>query len=343
MTFEKIIQDLKNKVYYPIYFLHGDESYYIDKVSDYIEQNVLSDSEKEFNQTIVYGKELDALTLLSYAKRYPMMSNYQVIIVKEAQDIKSLSGKEEKGKDDRNPLLDYVLNPQKSTILVFCYKYKTLDKRTKLSKALEKNAVIFESKKLYENKIPDWVIQYVQSRGFKINPKAAMMVAEYLGNDLSKITNEIEKLLLNPLPTKEITVELIEENIGISKDFNIFELHSALGKRNVYKANQIVNYFAANPKSSPMVLTIPQLFSYFIKILTYHKLAVKSRNEVASALGVNPYFIGEYETAAKAYPEHKVLSVISTIREYDLKSKGVNSGTANEGDMLKELVWKILH
>jgi DNA polymerase III subunit delta len=341
MTAEKIIQDLKNKVFYPIYFLHGDESYYIDKLSDYIEKNVLSESEKEFNQTIVYGKELDALTLISYAKRYPMMSNYQVIIVKEAQEVKGLAAKE--GKDDRNPLLDYVMNPQKSTILVFCYKYKTLDKRTKLAKALDKSAVVFESKKLYENKIPDWVIDYVVSRGFKINPKAATMIAENLGNDLSKITNEIDKLLLNPLPTKEITAELIEENIGISKDYNIFELHSALGKRNVYKANQIVNYFASNQKNNPMVLTIPQLFSYFIKILTYHKLQVKSRNEVASALGVNPYFIGDYEMAARAYPEHKVLNVISTIREYDLKSKGINNGSATEGDLLKELVWKILH
>jgi DNA polymerase-3 subunit delta len=301
----------------------------------------LSDSEKEFNQTILYGKELDMLTLLSYAKRYPMMSNYQVIIVKEAQDIKSLSAKEDK--NDRNPLLEYVQQPLKSTILVFCHKYKTLDKRTRLAKALEKNAVVFESKKLYENKIPDWVIEYVLSKGYRINPKAAMMVAEYLGNDLSKITNEIDKLFINPLPSREITPELIEENIGISKDFNIFELHAALGKRNVYKANQIVNYFAANPKNNQMVLTLPQLFSYFLKILTYHKLPVKSKNEVASALGVNPYFVSEYEAAAKSYPEQKVLNVISTIRDYDVKTKGVGNGSTGEGELLKELVWKILH
>lgn len=252
-------------------------------------------------------------------------------------------GAKEGAKDDRNPMLDYVLNPQKSTILVFCYKYKTLDKRTKLAKALDKQALVFESKKLYENKIPDWVTDYVQTKGFKINVKAATMVAEFLGNDLSKITNELDKIMLSPLPAKEITAELVEENIGISKDFNIFELHSALGKRNVYKANQIVNYFASNPKNNPMVLTLSSLFGYFIKVLTYHKLPVKSRNEVASALGVNPYFVGDYEMAARAYPEQKVLNVISAIREYDLKSKGINGSSATEGDMLKELVWKILH
>jgi DNA polymerase-3 subunit delta len=342
MTSEQIIKDLKNKVYYPIYFLHGDEAYYIDKLAAYIEEHVLSESEKEFNQTIIYGKEVETLTLLSYAKRYPMMSNYQVIIVKEAQEMKSLVSKEG-AKDDRNPMLEYVMNPQRSTILVFCYKYKILDKRTKLAKALEKQAVVFESKKLYENKIPDWVTDYVQGKGFKINAKAATMVAEFLGNDLSKITNEIDKILLSPVASKEITVELIEENIGISKDFNIFELHSALGKRNIYKANQIVNYFASNPKNSPMVLTLSSLFSYFLKVLTYHKLPVKNRNEVASALGVNPYFVGDYELAARAYSEQKVLNVISTIREYDLKSKGINGSSATEGDMLKELVWKILH
>jgi DNA polymerase-3 subunit delta len=342
MNFEQIIKDLKNKVYYPIYFLHGDEAYYIDKLADYIEEHVLSESEKEFNQTIVYGKELDTLTLLSYAKRYPMMSNYQVLIIKEAQEMKGLAAKES-AKDDRNPMLEYVQNPQRSTILVFCYKYKTLDKRTKLAKTLDKQAVVFESKKLYENKIPDWVTDYVHEKGFKISAEAATMISEFLGNDLSKITNEIDKILLSPVPAKEITAELIEENIGVSKDFNIFELHSALGKRNVYKANQIVNYFAANPKNSPMVLTLSSLFGYFVKVLTYHKLPVKSRNEVASALGVNPYFVGDYEMAARAYPEQKVLSVISAIREYDLKSKGVNNGSSTEGDMLKELVWKILH
>ncbi len=341
MTYDQIIKDLKNKVYYPVYFLQGDEPYYIDKISDYIEANVLSESEKEFNQSILYGKDLDVLTLLSHAKRYPMMSNYQVVLVKEAQDLKNIVMKE--SKDQKDPLLEYIQHPLASTILVFCYKYKTFDKRTKLGKAIEKNSVLFESKKLYDNKIPEWVNQYVLSKGFRINPRASVLLAESLGAELSKITNETDKLLLNLKPGDEITAQHIEDNIGISKDFNIFELHAALGKKNVLKANMIVNYFAANPKNNPMVLTVPQLYSYFMKILTYHSLSDRSRNNVASALGVNPYFVSEYENAAKSYTETQTVQIISYLREYDLKSKGVNNGSANEGSMLKELVFKILH
>ncbi len=340
MTFDQIIKELKNKVYHPVYFLQGDEPYYIDKISDYIEENILSESEKEFNQSILYGKDLDALTLVSYAKRYPMMSNYQVVLVKEAQDLRNLIPKE--SKDAKDPLLEYIQHPLASTILVFCYKYKSLDKRTKLSKAIDKH-VLFESKKLYDNKIPDWVNEYVLSKGHRINPKAAVLIAEYLGNDLSKITNETDKLILNLKAGDEITVQHIEDNIGISKDFNIFELHSALGKRNILKANMIVNYFAANPKNNPMVLTVPQLYSYFMKIMLYHSLSDRSRNSVASALGVNPYFVPEYESAAKSYPLEKTAEIISYLRDYDLKSKGVNNGGAGEGALMKELVYKILH
>lgn len=341
MTFDKIIQDLKKGIFHPVYFLCGDEPYYIDLISDYIEKNVLSDSEKEFNQTVLYGKEVDVPTLISYAKRYPMMSTHQVLIVKEAQEIRNLISKE--SKEEKNFLLDYVLHPQKSTILVFCYKYKKLDKRTKTGKELEKHALVFESKKLYDDKIPEWIIDVVSKRGHRINSRAASLMAEYLGTDLSKISNELEKLFLNVTPGAEIDLPLVENNIGISKEFNIFELHGALGRRNVLKANQIINYFGANQKSNPLQLTIPQLNSYFLKILAYHHLPNKGRNEVAGALGVNPYFVGDYEAAAKSYPEEKVLSVISLLREYDMKSKGVNAPTMNETSLLKELVYKILH
>ncbi len=341
MTFEKIIQDLKNKIYHPVYFLCGEEPYYIDHISDYIEKNVLSDSEKEFNQTIVYGKEVDVPTLISYAKRYPMMSNHQVVIVKEAQNIKDLIAKE--SKDIKNHLLEYVMNPQKSTILVFCYKYKSIDKRTKAGKELSKHALVLETKSLYENKIPDWIIDYVKSKGHRINSRAAALMGEYLGTDLSKISNELEKLFLNVIPGAEIDLPLVENNIGISKEFNIFELHGALGRRNVLKANQIVNYFGANQKTNPIQLTIPQLHSYFLKVLTYHRLPSKSRNDVAGALGVNPYFVGDYEIAAKSYSEEKVINVISLLRDYDMKAKGVNAPYMSEGSLLKELVYKILH
>ena len=328
-------------MYSPVYFLQGDEPYYIDKISDYIEAHVLAEPEKEFNQSVFYGKDLDVLALLSHAKRYPMMSNYQVVIMKEAQDLKNLISKEDK--DQKNPLIEYIQHPLASTILVFCYKYKSIDKRTKLAKSIEKNCVLFESKKLYDNKIPDWINQYVLSKGFRINPKASFLMTEYLGVELTKITNEIDKLLLNLKHGDEISSQLIEESIGISKDFNIFELHTALGKKNILKANRIVNYFAANSKNNPMVLTVPQLYSYFMKIMTYHSLSDRSKNNVASALGVNPYFVGDYESGAKSYSQQKTVQIISYLREYDLKSKGVNTGGADEGSLLKELVYKILH
>ncbi|MCX6291776.1 MAG: DNA polymerase III subunit delta [Bacteroidetes bacterium] len=341
MTYDQIIKDLKNKVYHPVYFLQGDEPYYIDKISDYIEEHVLNSSEKEFNQSILYGKDLDVLTLLSYAKRYPMMSNHQVVIVKEAHDLKNLVVKEEK--DQKSPLIEYISHPLASTILVFCYKYKSLDKRTKLWKAIEKNCISFDSKKLYDNKIPEWVTQYALSKGFRLNPKASVLLAEYLGNELTKITNEIDKLLLNLKAGDEITAEHIEENIGISKDFNVFELQAALGKKNIEKANRIANYFASNPKNNPMVLTLPLLHSYFMKIMTYHSLTDKSQNNVASELGVNPYFVPEYEVAARSFSEQQTIRIISQLREYDIRSKGVNNSSTAEGDLLKELVYKILH
>lgn len=342
MTSEKIIAELKNKVYYPVYFLHGEESFYIDEISDYIEKHVLSDSEKEFNLSVLYGKELDIPTLLSVAKRYPMMSNYQVVVVKEAQDIKNLLPKNSDSKD-KDPLTEYLNHPLKSTLLVLCYKYKKLDKRTKLYKVLEKQGLVFESAKLYDNKVPDWISNYVKSKSRAISPKATVLLAEYLGNDLSKITNEIDKLILNLKDGEEITPGHVEDYIGISREYNIFELHNALGKKNILKANQIVNFFSANPKNNPLIVTIPQLFSYFMKLLTYHTLDDRSPKSVASSLGVHPYFVSEYESAARMYPKQNVMRIISTLREYDTRAKGVNAGSASEGSLLKELVFKILH
>ena len=341
MTFEQLLSDLKKKIYHPVYVLQGEEPFYIDRISSYIEENILSDIEKEFNQTVVYGKDVDVPTLISYARRYPMMSNYQVVLLKEGQDLKNLFGGEKS--DDRQPLLEYVLNPTKSTILVICYKYKKIDKRTKAGKELMKSAVVLESPKLYDDKLPEWVTQHVLSLGYRIHPKAAFMTAEYLGNNLNKIANEIGKVILNLKPGDEITVANVQENIGVSKDFNIFELTSAIGKRNIYKINQIVNYFGSNPKSNPFVLSIGQLYSYFMKLMMYHKLESHDRSTVASALGVNPYFVGEYETAARAYPIQHCMRNIGYLREYDMRSKGVNNESATDGQLLKELVYKIVH
>jgi len=346
MTIEQIFNDLKKKIYHPVYFLQGEEPFYIDQISDYIEQHVLSESEKEFNQTIVYGREIDILTLISYARRYPMMSNYQVIIVKEAQDMKSLFSKEKedsKKKDEKDPFIEYLLNPTPTTLLVFCYKYNKIDKRTKAAKILDKSSVLFETKKIYDDKLPAWIGAYAQGIDMKINPKALQILAENLGNDLSKIANELGKLKLNLKPGQEVTPEIVEENIGVSKDFNIFELQKALGTRNSLKAFRIVNYFASNPKNNLMIMNIPQLYTYFLKILTYHKLEDRSTNNASSVLGINPYFLSDYTKAAKEYSAELCIRNIGLIREYDLRSKGVNNFSTGEGELMKELVYKMLH
>jgi len=336
---EQILADIKQRKFKPVYFLHGEESYYIDLVSDLLEKEVLTEGEKGFNQTVLYGKEADILTIISTAKRYPMMSEYQVVIVKEAQNLKF--GKSETKED---PLAIYLENPLKSTILVFCYKYGTLDKRLKIAKSIEKHGVLYESKKLYDNQISEWASKFVESKGFKIEGKAAAMIAEFLGNDLGKVANEIEKVLINMGDRKTISMDDIEKNIGVSKEFNSFELNSAIVKRDVLKANRIIDYFAANKKENPIVLIIGNMNSFFSKLFTYHFLQDKSKGNVAKELKVNPFFVAEYESAARNFNFDKTCQVISLLREYDLKSKGVdNTGNTEEGELLKELVWKILH
>lgn len=350
MDYKEILSDLKAKKYKPVYFLMGEEPYFIDTISDYIEKNILDDGEKEFNQTVVYGKDIDLLTIISAAKRYPMMSERQVVIVKEAQNIRNLAGKDkgvddESGKEDKikNPLLAYIENPQPSTVLVFCYKYKTIDKRTALAKSLAKNAVLFESKKLYDNQVPDWIIQYLKSKKYTVEPRACAMLTEFLGTDLSKVSNELDKLMITLPPGTEINADHVQQNIGISKDYNVFELQTALGKKDILKSNRIVNYFAANPKDNPMVMNVASLFGYFSKLLKYHALADKSRANAAAALGVHPFFVGDYESAARNYPPGKLKQIFSDLREYDLKSKGYENSSSTEGDLMKELVFKILH
>lgn len=330
--YAQIITDLKNKVYHPVYFLMGEEPFYIDKISDYIEDNVLDETEKEFNQTVLYGLEVDVPTIVSVAKRFPMMSNYQVVIVKEAQNIRKIE-----------ELQPYAEKPLASTILVLCYKYEKLDKRKSLAKSIEKNGVLFESEKIKDYQVEAWIKKYLNSLNYEITPKALNLLAEYLGNDLSKIANEIGKLTINVPAKTEITADHIEQNIGISKDFNIFELQKALGEKNIFKANQIVNYFISNPKDNPFVLTVTNLYSYFTKVLVFHSLQDKSKNNVASELGVNPYFVKDYEIAAKNYTEKKLFKIFSYLRLYDVRSKGVDNASTGEGELLKEMVFKILH
>ena len=327
-----IINDIKDKNLKPIYFLMGEEPYYIDKISEYIENNILDESEKGFNQVVMYGRDVAMDEVVSFAKRFPMMAEHQVIIVKEAQDLSRQIDK----------LESYATNPQPSTILVFNYKYKKLDKRKKVYKAIAKNGLIFESKKLYENQVADWIRRVLGGKKFNIEPKAAQMLVEFLGTDLSKISNELDKLT-SILPEETIiNPNHIEENIGISKDYNNFELRKAIGGKDIVKANRIINYFCQNPKNNPLVMTISLLNSFFTQLLMYHGLKDKSKASVARALGVNPYFVDDYVSASRNYPMRKVSQIINFLRTADVRSKGVGANQS-QSDILKELVFKILH
>ena len=328
----QIVSDIKSGKIKPIYFLMGEEPYYIDKISDLIEDTILDEAEKGFNQTVLYGRDVTIEDIVGSAKRFPMMAERQVLIVKEAQDLSRTIEK----------LTSYAENPQPSTVLVINYKYKKLDKRKKLYKAVDKIGLIYESKRLYDNQVADWIRRVLSGKKYQVEPKAAQMLVEFLGTDLSKINNELEKLITILPKETIITPEHIEDNIGISKDFNNFELRKAVGEKDVVKANQIINYFTQNPKNNPLVMTISLLNGFFTQVLVYHGLQNKSRDQVAKALGIRPFFVVDYITAAKNYPMRKVAQIIALLRDADVKSKGVGANQSN-GDILKELLFKILH
>ncbi|MCK8524153.1 DNA polymerase III subunit delta [Aquimarina sp. D1M17] len=329
---KQIVTDIKNGNIKPIYFLMGEEPYYIDRISEYIDKNVLAEEEKGFNQMVLYGRDVTIEDIVANAKRFPMMAERQVVIVKEAQDLSRTIEK----------LTDYVENPQPSTVLVICYKYKKIDKRKKLYKAVQKSGIIYESKKLYENQVADWIRRVLSGSKYGIEPKAAQMLVEFLGTDLNKINNELEKLKLIIPRGQQISADQIEENIGISKEFNNFELRKAIGSRNEVKAYRIINYFAQNPKDNPLVVTISLLYSFFSQVLQYHGLSDKSQRNVAGALKINPYFVKDYTEAARNYPMKKVSQIIALLREADIKGKGVGAANLPQGDILKELLVKIM-
>jgi len=335
MTFSDLLKDLKAKKYQPVYLLHGAEPYFIDVISNYIETTVLSESEKAFNQTVLYGKEVDFKQVVDAARRYPMMAKHQVVLLKEAQEMRSLK-----------ELQTYIERPLTSTILVICHKHKKFDSRTKFGKAVNKNAVVLESKKLYDNQLPDWISSYLKERGFSIEPAATNLMAEYLGTNLAKVANELDKLAIN-LPAKTtITAQHIQENIGISKEYNIFELQKALGQRQVTKANRIVQYFSSNPRKNPLVLMVSSLYAYFSKIYSLHFLKNASEQDILNNLKLrSAYFLKDYRLTARYYNRLQTEAVLALLKEYDLKSKGVNFNNAylREGELMKELVWKILH
>ncbi|WP_336070514.1 DNA polymerase III subunit delta [Mesoflavibacter sp. CH_XMU1404-2] len=330
---KQLVTDIKNGNIKPIYLLMGEEPYYIDKISEFIEETILTEEERGFNQMILYGRDVAVEDIVSNAKRFPMMAERQVVIVKEAQDLSRTFDK----------LDEYAKNPQPSTVLVLCYKYKTVDKRKAVYKAIKKSGVVFESKKLYDNQVPDWIKRVLSPKGYTITPKASQLLVEFLGTDLGKINNELEKLQIVLPQNTQITPEHIEENIGISKDYNNFELRKAIGARDSVKAFKIVQYFADNPKDNPMVVTVALLFNFFSQLLQLHGMNDKNPRSVASALRVNPYFVNEYLDAARNFPMRKVSQVVALLREFDVKSKGVNSNAVPQGDLLKELLVKILN
>ncbi len=310
----------------------GEEPYYIDAISSYIEKNVLSEEEKGFNQMVLYGRDISVDDIVSNAKRYPMMAERQVVIIKESQDLSRTIEK----------LAAYAANPQPTTLLVVNYKYKKIDKRKALFKAIKKSGgVVFESKKLYENQVSDWIRRVLSGQNYTISPKASQMLVEFLGTDLGKINNELEKLKIVLPEGTQISAEHIEEHIGISKDYNNFELRKAIGALDKVKAFKIVNYFGDNPKDNPMVVTVSLLFSFFSQLLHYHGLNDKNPRNVASSLKINPYFVNEYVSAARNFPMRKVSEVVSTLREFDVRGKGVNSNAVPQGDLLKELMVRI--
>ena len=329
----KIVNDIKSGNIKPIYFLMGEEPYYIDKLSDFIEEKILTEEEKGFNQTVLYGRDVVIEDIISTCKRYPMMADRQVVIIKEAQDLVRTIDK----------LESYAENPMATTVLVFCYKYKTLDKRKKLTKLLAKSGVVFESKKLYENQVGDWIKRVLAGKKYAIEPKANAMLVEFLGTDLSKINNELEKLQIILPVGSTITPKDIEENIGFSKDFNVFELRKALGERNQLKAYKIAENFAQNPKDNPMVVTTSLVFGFFIQLLKYHGLKDKNPKNVAAVLGVNPFFLKEYDVAVKNYPMKKVSQIVGALRDIDVKSKGVGANALSQSDLLREMLYKIFN
>lgn len=333
-TYEVIARDLKNRIYKPVYYLMGEESYYIDKISEYIAQTVLTDEEKEFNLTVVYGSDTDVATIINAAKRYPMMAERQVVIVKEAQQLRNIE-----------ELVYYVQKPLQSTILVLCHKNGTIDRRKKLAAEVEKVGVLFESKKLKEAQLPGFITSYLKRKSVDIEPKASEMMAEYVGTDLNRMASELDKLVITlPKGVTRVSPEQIEQNIGISKDYNTYELRSALVLKDVLKANKIIKYFEENPKTNPIQMTLSVLFGFFSNLMLAYYAPEKTEQGIAAQLGLrSPWQAREYMTAMRQYSGVKVMQIIGEIRYCDARSKGVDNASLSDADLLRELIYKILH
>ncbi len=334
LSYKQLLNHFNKKEYYPIYFLHGEESYYIDELTKRIETEVLDEAAKAFNLTVLYGKDIDYKAVLDNVRRYPVMSERQVVIVKEAQNLKSL-----------DKLEAYFQNPLDTTILVLAHKHKKIDSRKKFAKILQKSkkACVFESPKLYESKIPNWISNYIKNKGYVIKPAAASLLSDYLGTDLSKIVNELEKLIVNLPKGAAIDRTIIQKNIGISKDFNVFELQKALGTKNKFKSFLIVKHFVSNPKNHPLPMITATLYNFFSKVYVCQSLLKSSSDkEIAAAIKVNSFFMGDYKTAAKNYSRQELENVFGILKEYDLRSKGVDNVSMPMGELQREMIIRIL-
>lgn len=332
MEYRKIISDIKLKNFSSIYFLSGLEPYFIDKITNTIEKAILNEDEKSFDQHIFYGNETDVQRIIETAKRFPMISKQQLVIIKEAQNIKKIEN-----------LISYVENPQSSTILVLCYKNKKVDKRKKLYTLLKKKFIFFESRLLYENEIADWIEKLIKKNNFSITPNTVAILCDYLGNDLTKIEKEIEKLKISLPKETVITPSVIEKYIGISKEYNNFELQFSIGNKDNLKAQKIIRHFSANPNLNPLPLTLSILYVFFSKLMLYHSLSDKSKVSSARALKINPFFVKDYALSSKNYSFKECVNAISYLKECDLHSKGIGVSNVPHEELLKEAVFKIMH
>lgn len=332
MDHKLIIKNIQQHQFEKIYFLHGEEPFFIDAITDAIIENVMDDSERDFNQTIVYGKECEAGAIISDAKSYPMMGERRLVIIKEAQEFK-----------DIDLLESYFNNPVDTTIFVICYKHKKFDTRKKLIKVAAANGLVFLSEKVRDYKLVDWISSYAKEVGYQITPKAAMLLAEFLGTDISRVVNELDKLSILIEKGTAINEVHIEENIGISKDYNFFELANAFAERDYLKASKIVNYFEKNPKMGPLIPVISNLFSYHTKLMRIHFSKDKSPASLASVLGVAPFLVAQYTKAAKIYNPKKLAENIAILQEYDLKSKGIDNSSSSDGELMKEMVYRLMN
>jgi len=334
---KKIMTDLKAGKYAPVYFLQGEESFYIDLIADYIEEHALSPADKSFNQVVIYGKDAAMAGILTHARRFPMMAERQVVIVKEAQDIPDLN--KESGS---RLLLDYLKSPAPTTVLVFCHKHKSLDKRKELGKKIDQLTVALNAKKIYDNQLPDFITEYVKDKKISVDDRAVMALCEYVGNDLHRLTNEIDKLTI-AAKGSNITLEHVIHGVGVSKEYNIFELQKAIIRKDTVLANRIVNYFEANTKKNPMIPVVAFLYAFFSKLLAASQNPDKSDKGLVGALKISPYAAKDYVAALRQYSTEKIIHVISSLKEADLKLKGVNSGSDTEGQILRELIYRIVY